>query len=79
MTGSFTKLKKLDISYWCSVGDKEIQKFIKLEELHAINNPNVTSLNHLTGSFTKLKKLDIGGHYCGVGDLGIWGSGDAQI
>src|SRR5271154_5496072 len=49
-----TKLRKLDISYDCGVGDQGIF-VLNLEELDASGNPKITTLNHMT----KLKKLYI--------------------
>ena len=60
-----TKLRKLNITGDCGVGDQGILD-LNLEELNAENNPKITTLNHMT----KLRKLDISGN-CGVGDQGI--------
>jgi len=48
-----TKLKILDASYECGIGDKGIEN-INLEELNASDNQNISNVNHMT----KLKILD---------------------
>src|SRR5258706_292463 len=59
-----TKLKILNISWNCGVGNQGISD-LNLEELDAWYNPKITTLNHMT----KLRILNISGD-CSVGDQG---------
>ena len=56
-----TKLKILDISGSCGVGDSGIKNIYNLITLDASYNPKITNIDHMT----KLRILDIRGN-CGV-------------